>query len=350
MNPFTLFTSPAPFTGALEDPRTPEEKAKDFRFDEIVATAAPVRWEQKEPSQWKQYPIRSQGQAGSCVAHSGALLAGIVQQHRDGQYIDFSASDIYQKRKNRPDAGMWGVDAFSIMQKDGLTLEALMPSMNMTEAEIHLVPRKSYYGKVGEIFQLGEYVQYTPGDMHSVASTIQKTGKGVMVWFRFHYNEWTATPSIRQATPPLHHSVVAIDTAVYQGKRGIIVQDSWGLSTGIQGRRFISEDFYRQRNTFAAYTLAFRNDPNELPTPPRRTFTRDLQYGMVNDPDVKRMQDILKFEEVFPTNIESTGNYFEVTRRAVLAYQRKYKVDTPAALTALDGRLAGPKTRSRLSS
>lgn len=353
MNPFSFLQPTSQFLGAIDDYRTPEHKQKDFRFDEIVATTAPVRFEAKEPSQWRSFPVRSQGQAGSCVAHSCALVAGILQEHRDKTFIEFSASDVYQKRQNRTwpngSAGMWATDAFEIMRKDGITLEALMPSMNVTEAGIHQIPRKPYYGRVGEVFRIGEYVMFTPGDFDSVASTVQKTRKGVMVWFRFHGNEWTTTPRVRAANPPLHHSVVAIDVAVYGGKRGIVIQDSWGHATGINGRRFITEEFYHARNSFAGYVIAFRTDEDAKPTPVSHTFARDLRYGMTGDKDVQLMQDVLKREGLFPTNIDSTGNYYEITRRAVLAFQHKHNVDTPAQLEALQGRVVGPKTRTVLT-
>src|SRR5690606_12514677 len=120
--------------GALEDYRSREAKQKDFQFREIVAQSNAPVWEEKDPGRWRRFPIRDQGSSSSCVAQSMAKLVGILQELRDGHFVENSAAGLYQRRQNKnwgDGEGMIGVDAFDIARKKGLTLEALMPSQRL---------------------------------------------------------------------------------------------------------------------------------------------------------------------------------------------------------------------------
>jgi len=337
--------------GALDDTRSEEERAKDFQFSEIVATADPVDWKEKSTDQWRKFPIMSQDGSGSCVAQSGAKMVAVLQYLRDGEYIPLSASYLYQRRANKnigDGQGMQGIDALEILRNDGITLEALMPSQNLSETAINQVPEKPYYKKVADIFRIDNYVVYRPRlDFDSIASTIQKTGKAVMVWFRFDIKEWTDEPRVLVTSPSLHHSVLATDVALYKGQQGLVIDDSWGASRAINGQRFITREFFEARNTFAAYPISFRTT-DSLPQP-KHVWLRDLEYGAQNDTDVKKLQDVLKFEKLFPTNVESTGYYGEITRRAVLAFQMNHKVASLAELQSVNGKRVGTATRAELN-
>lgn len=52
-----------------------------------------------------------------------------------------------------------------------------------------------------------------------------------------------------------------------------------------------------------------------------QVFTRDLYFGLRNDPDVVRLQDFLR-EQNFFVYSESTGNFFTVTLEALKKFQR----------------------------
>lgn len=380
MNFFNYFRK-QPGTGALIDTRPEEEKIKDYHFEEIVATANPVNWVEKPQSSWRKFPIYDQNGSGSCVAQTMAKLLGVFYWLKNGEYVHFSASHIYQRRINKPSAGMGGVDVFKIAQQ-GVTLEELAKSQNMTDEQMTNMAIPDYKVKVGEIFKIGNYVMLPTGDIDTIASVIQTTGKGVMIWTYWKHEEWTEVPTIKYpglspSEPGIgRHSTAAVDFTLYNGKKALIIDDSWGSSYGKAGQRVITEDFFKERCFFAAYPLTFAFEdqtqpspaPSPTPTPtpvkPKYTFTQKLVFipwdSVNNRPidnllhenqksDTIALQDILKYEGFVPTNISSSGYFGAITAKGLLLFQKKYKIDTDAVLDSLKGQTFGPKSMSKMN-
>lgn len=357
------------YDGARIDERSAAEKEKDYRFEEIVASVNPVNWVEKSRSAWRKFPIFNQDGSGSCVAQTGSKLLGVLYWLENKVYVHFSATHLYQQRFNKPNAGMSGNDALEIMKK-GVTLEELVPSQSMSDSEMDAAIIEQYKKDVGGIFKIGNYVNVATGDIDKIASIIQTTKKAMMVWFYFNYNEWTDVPSIKDSTLNLlasntcRHSVTAVDFTLCGqsnlpdypetwGKKGIIIEDSWGLQYGLAGQRVITEDFFKARNWFAAYPINFKfNDQTEQEdeetTKPKYKFSDVLKFGQTND-DIKALQDILRYEGVYPANVASTGYYGAITAKGLIAWQRKYKVAAEAELAALAGKICGPKTIAKLN-
>lgn len=348
-------------SGAVLDTRPEAEKQKDFKAEEIVASAAAVNWTEKPQSAWRKFPIFNQDGSGSCVAQTEAKELGIMRFLKDGVYVHFSATDIYQRRVNKPAAGMAAVDARDIIRKGGATLEVLTPSQNMTDVQMDTAIVEPYKRQVGLVFAVPNYVALPIKDIDRIASTIQATGKGVMVWFYFKIDEWTERPVVKYPNLSLvgddtaRHSITAVDFSLVGGKKCLIVEDSWGTSFGLAGQRVIDEDFFKARNWYAGYLVNFQFEnpqPDPVPTPvPHYVFNRDLKFSptFVVDQDVKALQDILKYEGLFPANTDSTGYYGAVTARSVLAFQKKYSLAPVSELDALEGKVCGPKTRAKLN-
>lgn len=346
-------------SGAVIDTRPEPEKQKDYKAAEVVASAAPVKWVEKKPSEWRKFPIFNQDGSGSCVAQTEAKELGVMRFLKDGQYVHFSATDIYQQRSNKPSAGMIAVDCRNIAKK-GVTLEALVPSQNMSDAQMDAVKIEPYKREVGAVFAVPNYLELPIKDIDAVASVIQETKKAVMVWFFFENREWTDKPVVLNPNLDLYaastarHSVAAVDFALVDGKKCLIIDDSWGSSYGQAGQRAISEEFYIARNWYASYLINFRFEDPNAPTPnkPRHTFNVNLTWSPTpkyGNADIIALQDILKYEGLFPANVESTGYYGSITAKAVLAFQRKYQVGSEAELASLEGKLVGTKTRAKLN-
>ena len=182
-------------SGAVIDDRPEEVKLKDFKVEEIVGTFNAVVWGEKPQDQWRKFPIFNQNGSGSCVAQTEAKELGIMRWLKDKIYIHFSATDIYQRRSNKPFGGMAAVDARNIVNK-GVTLEVLAPSQDKTDSQMDNEIIEPYKREVGTVFAVPNYVELPIKDIDVVASMIQTTDKGVMVWFYFQYNEWTSNPKV----------------------------------------------------------------------------------------------------------------------------------------------------------
>jgi peptidoglycan hydrolase-like protein with peptidoglycan-binding domain len=77
-------------------------------------------------------------------------------------------------------------------------------------------------------------------------------------------------------------------------------------------------------------------------------ITKNLSYGITNDPQVKCLQEVLKAQGLFNGTV--TGNYFNLTKDAVAAFQERYagEILTPYHLTRGTGSV-GAATRAKIN-
>lgn len=339
--------------GALPDNRSDEQKKKDYTFKEVVAAAAPVNWIEKSDAEIRKFPDQQQDGSGSCVAQTIKKLALVNLFNKEKSIEVFSATFIYQQRSNKPSSGMIGVEAFDIWANTGITLESLLSSENMDDAAMDAMKVEQYEKDVAAIFKIKNHVGWNAPSsaFEEIASVIQQTGKGVMTWFYFTSPEWSLqfptvqTPGLALADA-LKHSVAAVDFCLRNGKKYLVIEDS--AHFGGLTRRFISEEFFAARCWFARYAMSFQFDAQTI-TKPHYVFSKVLEFG-ITDPDVKALQDILKFEGLFPSNTESTGYYGAITAKALLQWQIAHAVASTDELNQLAGRRVGPKTINVLNS
>lgn len=330
------------------DFRTPEEKAKDYNQEEFVASANVVNWIQKKKIDFRSFPELNQFFSLKCVAFTTAKLALINFWLKTKEFLLFSPNSIYDYRSNKPSGGMVGDNAFQIWKDKGISLEAVCKSNQIQESdpfEISLFAKEVARG-----FKLGNYIDIPNTDFDRVASTIQTTGKGIMLWFYFTSKEWSPeVPKVMDnLTGPYdarasRHSVtgvdfgIASDIATINGEQVIKIEDS--AHFGAKSVRYITREFFVARNFLAKYPMSFNYEEGAIP-PPAQQLTKDLKYGM-NDPEVKILQDILKARGFFPANLSTTNTFGNITRDSLKAFQ------TSKGLTS-DG-VCGPITRKALS-
>lgn len=357
MNLLSWFEPKVINPGAIvEDPRIFTEKIKDYYIKEIVATAEPVVWTEKKPDDWRKFTLRNQDGSGSCVKQSLAKVAEVSYWLRTNEKEPFSAG-FYNKRANYPEAGMFGVDAFNLWKNIGITTEKVLPSQNLSETQMNTIKGGQISLDLALPFKITGYTQFDAReDFEMIASTIQKTGKAVQVFFYFTYPEWTDIPATQNPylkpwdKQALGHAVAVVDFCLYNGKKYLVIEDSWGKFNNWNGQRLISEEFFAARNTFGAYPINFKYLEGSGDKP-KHTFTQDLKFSIPYyvHPEVKILQDVLKYEGVMPANTDSTGYYGAQTAAAVLKFQKKYKVAPDAELDVLGGKTVGPKTREALN-
>ena len=310
--------------GALIDTRTEEQKQKDYNIKEIVASVAVVDWKEKPESEWRKFPDQNQGSSGSCVMSSLKKIASVLLWLKEKTYVHFSGA-FYQLRSNKPAGGMIGVEAFEIWRKNGLPLEQLVPSENMSDAEMDAIKVEQYEKDIAKVFAISNHIGIDNRDFETVASVIQKTGKAAMAWFYFTNEEWSKlipTVDIQNLNivTALRHSVAVVDYFLYNGKKYLLIEDSAHFG-GIT-RRLISEEFFRVRNFFTRYpmTFQFQEEVEEENVEVNINLKKDLYFGM-KDNDVVVLQNLLKELGYFATNIDSTGYYGAITVKAVKDFQ-----------------------------
>lgn len=307
-----------------EDLRSDVEKAKDFNQREFVASEAPVEWKEKKGTDWRSFPTLQQFYTLKCVAFTTAKLALINFWLKTKEFLLFSPNSIYKYRSNQGSGGMVGDEAFQIWKDKGISLDATAKSNQTQEGDPYEI--SLFATEVAKGFKLGNWITITEKDFDRVCSTIQTTGKGVMVWFYFTSREWSpefpkvmdnlAHPYVVEAS---RHSVTAVDFGLINGKEYIKVEDS--AKFGNRNVRYISREFFTARNFLSKYPMNFNYEDAPVPIPPATPkLTKDLKLG-ITDPEVKILQDILKAQGFFPTNISSSGYFGNVTKTSVRAFQ-----------------------------
>ena len=301
------------YIGAIDN-QTQEQKDKNYKFSEICTAPFPVVWHEKPQSDWTHYEIRDQDGSGQCVCMTYSTELGIIFNQKYGKFIDFSSSYPYQARKYAYQSGCTSEDVYSVFPKIGNVYESFMPSQKMSDSEAMLVTKENYYGDLALTYKVARIS--LPIDFETVASTIQATGKGVMVWFKFNPSEWTDKPFVSDKPITSGHSVTAVDFTLVDGKKYLIIQDSWGLAYAMKGLRLISEEYFNARCFLASYLMSFNTQNNNI-IPDRPHFKLN---------SVSSAKDCLKWEGLFPVNVPSNEVADNIFRTALIAYQKRYTI------------------------
>ena len=237
-------------------------------------------------------------------------------------------------------------DAGKLFLQHGAIFESLLPSDHKGETELNsLSGAVPSFETIGKIYAPNSFA-YTTTNIDSFAQAIN-TFKSLMMFVRFGNNEWNFdVPQLRTTELNYAHSVTAIGYCIYNGKKSVIILDSWGVQNGLKGLRIVSEDWFTQNRVYVG--VSFIDLPNKRFTGnlPSYEFKTDLEYGMRNK-EVKKLQEVLREMGHFP-DMEATGYYGGITVNAVMDFQLKEKIiDSKQEQGA--GRL-GPRTRFVLNS
>lgn len=343
------------FTGALIDQRSDDAKKKDWCHEEAFAST-PVVWKEGLPTQWNFTPKFEQWYTGQCVAQSTTKALGILNQIETGTFYHGSPTDFYDHRANKPGAGMNWDDAMQIAIKYGACKNERIPQpIHESDVPTSITRNdemiKEAFDKAGQ-----SYFTLQDRSIDSIASVIEQRGY-CLVWFWFDEagrEWWKQQPSIlypeltTYGVGSTRHALIAIKYFLIDGKKYILVDDSAGNSSSINGQyRLISEDFMK-RCFVAGYVIDKKNLDYTVPNKPKYKFTKTLKFGMI-DKDVKALQDILVYEGILKLKT-TTNNFLGLTLSAVKAFQEKHanEILKPVGLTKGTG-LVGNSTIAYLN-
>lgn len=314
-----LFSENSFHTGALPDTRTQAQKDLDYKAKEIVAKATPVVWVKK--TQYKSFPIRKQGSSGSCVMQSLEKERGIIAQNKYGSFVEFSANPGYQLRDNPSSEGSTYLDLIRATNYGGI-LESISPSQSMSDSQMMSATKQPYFSDMAKPF--ASYRVTLPLDIDSIASTIEATQKGVGLTVRFGPGEWFYNKQVKELLPETNwfwgHRVVAVDyTLNDEGVKCLVIEDSScedGYPQKLVPEHFLLTRTYWDPNYIVNFRTYAEISDNTIPKP---HYTETITS----------LQDCLKYEGLFPANVDSTGVFGSITKKAVIAFQIKYNLNPP---------------------
>jgi peptidoglycan hydrolase-like protein with peptidoglycan-binding domain len=321
------------YNGAIEDPID----ERDYQSKEI-GFYAPVNWVEKK--EFRQFPNKDQDGSLSCVAQAVSKILGIENYLEEGKYFPLSARDIYVRRSNAPAGGMIYREAMKIGNENGATLESLIPSESQSEVQMNdITDRTPYTELVGRLGRGGAYISIPTNSIDEIASVIA-TGKAVLLGFRFDYNEWDLDVPVIKAGSQLScgHGVAGVDFTLYNGKKAIVIDESWGFKNIKQ--RIITEEWFNGRCVSAWYFENLSNNQALIETTEKYIFNNDLSFGMQNE-EVKELHKVLMSFGLLKIK-EPTGYFGSLTKTAVMEYQ------TLKSITPVSG-YVGPLTRQALN-
>lgn len=302
-----LFKEKDIFTGVLGDGIT--ENSPVYDFTEAVGASSKATF--GAPKGIK-YPYQYQYLSSGCVAFTQAKITLILYYKETQKMIKFSAKWFYEQRANFPTEGMWFYDIANLANK-GAVPEDLLPSHGLTESEMNSKAITEFHENVADAFSIPNAWVNLPLDFDTVAATLEKTDKPVMVWFKFGKGEFfkklipVILKNVGVDELPWQHSVTAIDAYTRDGVDYILIEDSADPEAFYQ--KEITREFFNARCTLARHP---------------RNFKYAIGDKVPYDGTIISAQKILQAEGLFPVGIPFAENVGKFTREALRKFQSKY--------------------------
>ena len=334
------------YIGVLPDRRSAKEKEKDWQADELLTSSSVVapKFRKVKKGKWNKYTVRDQDGSGSCVSQALAKGFEVLYKKETGKTVQFSATPIYQKRRNRPDAGMYIVDAFEIAVKHGTCPEKNCKSLLMTDAQMDAVVLPSNFEDINNFLDAIAFVSIKK-DFDFIARWVEENGYA-QLHIAADRRSWSKDfPSLGSKNRGIRHAVAVVDAVTYEGVQYLVIEDSWGEFGEFKGQRLISREVFNDMYTSAAGFTVLKYDITDAKFSP---FSFPMEFGQ-RSPEIVRLQDFLKARGFFPSNQQSTGFYGHVTALAVYNFQIANAVASPVELNQLKGKRVGQKTLTSIN-
>lgn len=333
----------------------------------LIATGIPL------PASFKNdispFPIWNQKKIGSCVGHALAKHMQIYWYRKTGQLVDFSPRWLYAMAKCVDEwegEGTYPATMAKIMKDYGCATEATVPNNSdlthenyVYQRKMENIPKAAF--KEAEKYKIPGYAFVDMKNTEEVKRVLYENGPFAGL-LRLGKEWWTDENGIstwdKNKINPLRppkvivsgHEIVLYgydETSFYD------LSNSWSSLWNDSGNGTISISKYAP---FLIEGLIIKELPppivdevKRLPKKPKHKFLIDLAYGTMKNPEVVALQDCLKYEGLMPAVIPSTGNYLEETRKAVLAFQKKYKLINLFQEITYQGRFCYLLTRTKLN-
>lgn len=369
------------YNGVVEDTRSQEEKDKDYQTEEIVAMGVTenVFRSISDITQIRHYNLRNQGQGNSCMANGGAKVLEAIYTTFTGKKVKLSSNPVYKSRSNKPNAGMVLGNLMDILKTVNTCEYSLSPSDNLTDEQIDNLELPSNFESINNISVPTGY-SYPKQDFYYIAGLIQKFG-AVIGMCRCTYQEWCR--SIPKANPnskftgEVGHGWAFTDRILFKNTEFLVMEDSWGFLHNYDdnsiltkeeidwlssnGIRLITKEFFDSNIIGVGLMTNFYFDTPDMDrikliekdAVKNIVFTNPLSYGKSSS-GIKDLQTFLQYtgdmpilQDKYGNILENTGNYFEITRKAVLKFQLRELSAYKDEVVTLNGKTFGVKSIKR---
>jgi hypothetical protein len=346
------------YQGAGVDTRPEEEKAQDWKTDQF-SSGGEVNWQPK--TKYKFYSKRNQFSSLSCMAQSGVKVAGVDNFLETGEFIDFSAMEVYRSRFNFPSGGMILYDLLKLLTTKGkIFRESDLISQNLDELQMNsnLIVTTDKMLKDATAFQEKAYVQFpielsNTGvvtkeiDPEEVAQILEQ-GKAVEAMLFFEGKEyWKTRPEITNHELKAYdgttsrHGIAIVDYLLIDGEKCFIIEDSAGNTSSLKdekgnntGQRILTAEFLKKRCFGAGYLIDQKNVVEDA-----IKLLVTLRQGSTGS-QVKILQEILNTKD--NAGLVTDGIFGKKTDQAVRLFQAQNHL-------TVDG-IVGKNSRAKLNS
>lgn len=329
----------------------------DVRDIPLAMVQSPIPNPVEYISDFGQMSVEDQGQYPKCVGYAEGKIRQYQIWKETGKIVPISAEYLYQVSrlysglKKEDFGGAFPRDAAMVTLKSGCATQKTVPENYFEDKEVSItekiindaLPNKS------------EGVTFVATNINAICDAIYQNG--VVSATIFIDSAWYTYPYGRLKNTANKEGYHRICFFGYRkglnGSVTLIGRNSWGSTWGKQG------NFELEWNDYATDihdVIAYVDVPQDilktirgLGARPEYVFNRNLYANMMNDKDVKKLQDLYKYEGILDNGVISSGNYLSLTVKSTVEFQQRYAIDAWANLLGLGGRTIGPRTRAKLN-
>jgi hypothetical protein len=308
-----------------------------------------------------ELPVWHQRKLGSCVGHAFGKYKQKVDQEDTQQIKSLSPRYLYAMAKAQDivqGEGTYPRLVAKILKDYGCATEEFVPNDSKLTHEEYVFNRdiRNIPQTGAEQAKIKSYAFVDITEEGLKQAIIEGKGCALLVqvgkeWYtdKRGNSTWDKKKILPLRAPKEVISGHEIYLTGYEGDR-FYFMNSWSEDWGDNGVGYF--DWYEYKNhiiegiTIVDIPDHLIEEVKKLPASFNHQFKLNLEYGDTHD-EVKWLQRALKILGVY--NYSVTGYYGDITAKAVLDFQKRYKVTTIWENITYKGRYFGPKTRAEIN-
>lgn len=257
---------------------------RDHKWNKIGMASAPFDWS------IGYMPVdnsktKDQGTSSSCGGQSGAYLA----ERLFGS--EFSAKSLYSFVYVKG-GGSALRDIMATLCKRGVNFETTVPSVPSTETNLE---DKTWVtvdkDAEASVFKAQKYA-FIDANIDAIAQAVRDNGNAIILIEGQNNGTWLSPVPIppNNSKSIWRHFLFVSGATMVKGKKALYVHNSWGITAGIGGFQWITEDFFATNHVIEASTI-YKPDPKLIPVEEKSSIIITIQK-LINS--IYKVLDTLK--------------------------------------------------------